>query len=194
MTDDSVVLPPAAPSDAALLAALSAIQARGAIGEASLEHAIAHADRFVVALPSSVRTLADLGSGGGLPGLVIAVRRSALSITLVERRHSRADLLSRALHALELTDRVSVLADDVRVLAERSPRMFDAVTARSFAAPAITARWAGLLLRSGGVLVVSEPPPSESEDPADRWPQAVLAAAGLVDQGRDQGVRTFLRS
>ncbi len=183
------MLPPAAPSDAALLAALSAIQARGAIGEASLEHAIAHADRFVVALPSSARTLADLGSGGGLPGLVIAVRRPELAVTLVERRHSRADLLSRAVGALQLTDRVTVLADDVRVLAERSPRSFDAVTARSFAAPPITARWAGRLLRSGGVLVVSEPP----QESADRWPDSVLVAAGLVDQGREQGVRTFLR-
>ncbi|MDO9174244.1 MAG: class I SAM-dependent methyltransferase [Actinomycetota bacterium] len=143
----------------------------------------------MVALPPSARTLADLGSGGGLPGLVISVRRPELSVTLVERRHSRADLLSRAVRALQLTDRVTVLADDVRVLAERSPRSFDAVTARSFAAPPITARWAGRLLRSGGVLVVSEPP----RESADRWPDSVLVEAGLVDKGREQGVRTFLR-
>lgn len=189
MTDEHPELLPATSPDAALLAALSAIQARGAIGEASLEVAIAHADRFVVALPSSARSLADLGSGGGLPGLVIAVRRPDLVITLIERRHSRADLLSRAIRGLQLDDRVTVLADDVRTLAERSPHSFDVVTARSFAAPAITARWAGRLLRPGGVLVVSEPP----EESADRWADSVLGAAGLVDRGRDEGVRTFLR-
>lgn len=180
---------PAASSDAALLAALASIQARGAIGEASLELAIAHADQFVVALPSSVRTVADLGSGGGLPGLVIAWRRPLLQITLVERRHSRADLLSRAVRSLRLNDRVTVLADDVRTLAAGAAGAFDAVTARSFAAPPITAQWAGVLLRPGGLLVVSEPP---DDDPL-RWPTPMLAANGLADLGREQGVRRFQR-
>jgi hypothetical protein len=69
------------------------------------------------------------------------------------------------------------------------------VTARSFAAPAITARWAGALLRSGGVLIVSEPPLGDLaiSDPA-RWPAAMLATHGLVDQGRDQGVRVLRRA
>lgn len=175
--------------DTALLAALAAIQVRGAIGEASLAGAVAHADQFVAALPIAARSLADLGSGGGLPGLVIAVRRPDLSITLVERRHSRADLLSRAVRALSLTEQVTVLADDVRVLGARAARTFDAVTARSFAAPPITARWAGVLLRSGGVLVVSEPP----DDDPERWQSATLVAAGLSDDGRVAGVRRFVR-
>ncbi len=177
------------PDNEALLAALSAIQARGAIGVASLEQAVAHAEQFVTALPPFVRSVADLGSGGGLPGLVIAVRCPELLVTLVERRRSRADLLSRMVRALSLSDRVTVLADDVRRLAEESPNSFDAVTARSFAAPAITARWAGALLRDGGVLVVSEPP----DDPIDRWPAHALLAAGLVDLGRELGVRKFVR-
>jgi 16S rRNA G527 N7-methylase RsmG len=175
--------------DDQLVAALQAIQARGAIGEASLVGAIVHAEQFVRQLPDTARTLADLGSGGGLPGLVIAVRRPGLRITLVERRHSRADLLRRAIAALDVSERVTVVADDVRVLASTSPRAFDVVTARSFAAPSITAKWASVLLASGGLLIVSEPP---TDDPS-RWPADVLATAGLVDQGRDQGVRTFRR-
>lgn len=175
--------------DSALLAALSAIQARGAIGEASLTGAITHAEQFVDALPLAARSLADLGSGGGLPGLVIAVRRPDLAITLVERRHSRADLLMRAVRALSLMDRVTVLADDVRVLGARAAGTFDAVTARSFAAPPITAQWAGILLRAGGVLVVSEPPDVDPQ----RWPADTLASAGLVDDGRLAGVRRFVR-
>ncbi len=176
--------------DTALLSALSAIQARGAIGEASLHAAIAHAEQFVAALPAWVHSVADLGSGGGLPGLVIAVRRPELVLSLVERRRSRADLLSRAVRALGCADRVTVVADDVQRLAATHPHAFDAVTARSFAAPPITAKWAGALLRTGGILVVSEPPADEQ----DRWPHALLAACGLADQGRDQGVRCFLRT
>lgn len=183
------VVQPAASPDAALLAALASIQARGAIGEASLELAVAHADQFVVALPSSVRRLADLGSGGGLPGLVIAWRLPLVEVTLVERRRSRADLLARAVRALQLSGRVTVIADDVSALAAQASGTFDAVTARSFAAPEITARWAGRLLRLGGMLIVSEPP---HDDPL-RWPAATLASHGLLDLGRDQGVRRFER-
>lgn len=173
----------------ALVPALQAIRARGAIGEASIEDAILHAEHFVRKIPDTARTLADLGSGGGLPGLVIIARRPELSVTLVERRATRADLLRRAVAALEADDRVTVVADDVRSLAERSPGSFDVVTARSFAASPITARWAGALLRPGGVLVVSEPP----DDNPERWPEDLLSRHGLVDQGRDQAVRTFHR-
>jgi len=177
------------PDDSLLLSALRAIQARGAIGESSLEQAIVHAEQFVAALPAQVGTLVDLGSGGGLPGLVIAVRRPEISVTLVERRQSRADLLSRAVRSLDLTDHVTVVAGDVRVVGESAPKSFDVVTARSFAAPPVTAHWAGLLLCGGGRLVVSEPP----IDDAERWPAELLVASGLVDQGREQGVRVFLR-
>jgi 16S rRNA (guanine527-N7)-methyltransferase len=175
--------------DHTLVEALQAIQARGAIGESSILGAIAHAEHFVRMIPDTARTLADLGSGGGLPGLVIIARRPELVVTLVERRATRADLLRRAVAALDASDRVTVVADDARVVAERSPGTFDAVTARSFAAPPITVKWAGILLRPGGVLVVSEPP----DDDPRRWPTELLRRHGLVDQGRDQAVRTFLR-
>jgi 16S rRNA (guanine527-N7)-methyltransferase len=175
-------------NDSSLLSALRAIQARGAIGESSLEVAIVHAEQFVAALPAAVSTLVDLGSGGGLPGLVIAVRRPDIAVTLVERRQSRADLLSRAVRSLDL-QQVTVIAGDVRRVGDTHSGAFDAVTARSFAAPPITVQWAGILLRAGGRLVVSEPPADDDE----RWPAAMLTAAGLVDQGREQGVRVFLK-
>jgi len=175
--------------DAALLAALAAVQARGVIGELSLPAAVAHADQFVAALPPAILRAADLGSGGGLPGLVIAVRRPEISLTLVERRRSRADLLERAVGALRLHN-VRVFAGDVRVLAGEEAHSFDAVTARSFASPAVTARWAGELLVVDGVLVVSEPPPPA----ANRWPADVLANSGLVDLGRLGGVRRFRKA
>ncbi|MDO8391419.1 MAG: class I SAM-dependent methyltransferase [Actinomycetota bacterium] len=143
----------------------------------------------MAAVPAAARRLVDLGSGGGLPGLVVAVRCPWLHVTLVERRTRRADLLLRAVRSLALTARVTVVADDVQVVATATPHSFDVVTARSFAAPPLTARWAGELLVAGGVLVVSEPP----TDVAERWPNDVLAAAGLADQGREQGIRRFLK-
>lgn len=175
--------------DSRLLATLASIRERGAIGEASLEAAVQHAAQFVALVPSTARTLVDLGSGGGLPGLVIAVQRPDLQIVLVERRAQRADLLRRAVSSLAIGEYVSVQGSDVRDVASVRANTFDVVTARSFAAPRITARWAGELLRSGGRLIVSEPP---VDDPA-RWATSVVDAAGLVDEGRSAGVRTFLR-
>lgn len=175
--------------DAALLHALEMIQERGAIGEASLDRAITHADLYATRVSADAARLVDLGSGGGLPGLVIAVRCSWLDITLVERREKRADLLRRAVRSLGLTDRVTVVAEDVQRLATSSAGTFDVVTARSFAAPPITLRWASVLLRSGGLLLVSEPP----EDDAGRWPTADIEARGLIDLGREQGLRRFER-
>jgi len=176
--------------DQQLISVLADIRERGAIGESSLEDAVAHADQYVAALAAEVRTVVDLGSGGGLPGLVIAVRRPGVQIVLVERRQARADLLRRAVSALGATDRIEVVSDDVAVVATTRGGTFDAVTARSFAAPPITARWAGALLRGGGMLVVSEPPVEAGE----RWPAELLDQHGLVDLGRMQGVRRFRRS
>lgn len=175
--------------DAALLHALALIQERGAIGEASLERAVAHADHYAARIPRDAIHAVDLGSGGGLPGLVIAVRCPWLHLTLVERRTKRADLLRRAVSGLDLSERVVVVGDDVKKVADARPGSFDVVSARSFAAPLITLRWASALLRSGGVLLVSEPP---DDDPL-RWPEAELAARGFDDLGREQGIRTFRR-
>lgn len=177
--------------DPVLRRALLEIQRRGAIGSGPIDEAIAHAGQFAAALPGSVvagARVVDLGSGGGLPGLVLVARRPDLLITLVERRAKRADLLMYGVRAIDATDRVRVVAADVRTLMTTEPASFDVVTARSFAAPAIVLEVATALLRSPGVLLVSEPP---SQD--DRWSPADVASAGLVDDGRHGAVRRFLR-
>ena len=176
-------------TDEPLLAALASIQARGAIGPVSLTDAVRHADQFVAAIPPGARRLVDLGSGGGLPGLVIAERCPHLAVTLVERRATRADLLRRAVSGLGLSERVAVVAADVRTVVASQANSFDVVTARSFGPPAETLRWAAALLVPGGRLIVSEPP----EDIADRWPIALLDRFAMTDLGRDQGVRRFQR-
>ncbi len=177
------------PDNTGLLAALSAIAERGAIGERSLPVAISHAEQYVRLLPGTPCRVVDLGSGGGLPGLVIAVRCPWVSLTLVERRTRRADLLHRAVVALGLQAQVIVRGVDVRRVAADEAGQFDYVTARSFAAPPVTARWASALLRPGGVLLVSEPP---ADDP-HRWPPEMLERESLADLGVEGGIRRFSR-
>ena len=111
--------------DTELLAALAVIQARGAIGERSLAGAVSHADRFVELVPTGCRSLVDLGSGGGLPALVIAWRRPDVSVTMVERRATRADLLRRAVTSLGMLERTTVVNDDVAAVATELPHAFE---------------------------------------------------------------------
>ena len=172
-----------------LLRALTVIRDRGAIGTTELPDAIAHADRFVAVLPDRPHRLADLGSGGGLPGLVIAVRRPDIDVTLIERRGNRADLLRRAVASLRLGTQVTVLAADVEEVARRSGAVFDVVTARSFGGPDTTLHAIARLLAAGGQALISEPPQARSE----QWQLALSRHRGFVDQGVDQGIRRLTR-
>ena len=127
--------------------------------------------------PAIPKSAADLGSGGGVPGLVLACRWPDTSVALIESGERRAAFLIEAVIRLGLGGRVRVIADRAES-AGHDPACraaFDLVTARSFGPPAVTAECAAPLLRPGGRLVVSEPPREEEE----RWPEAGLAALGM---------------
>jgi 16S rRNA G527 N7-methylase RsmG len=170
-----------------LMAVLTTIRERGPIGEASLVAAVQRADAFVALVPDAATNLVDLGSGGGLPGLVIAVRCPTLRLTLVERRRTRADLLERAVRSLGVAERVVVVAEDARRLAARAPAAFDVVTARSFGPPQATLELAMALRQPEGRVLIAEPP----QDAGDRWPADLLDRYGARDLGRFDGVRVF---
>lgn len=153
----------------------------GIIGGRELEVHLAHAQRFVAAwgddpAPSHI---ADLGSGAGLPGLVLAEHWPDAHVLLIEVRKLRAEFLVDGVAALEWDpERVEVAPDRAEVVAQASERResFDLVTARSFGPPALVAECAAPLLRIGGRLLVSEPPESTL---ADRWPEEPLRPLGL---------------
>lgn len=120
----------------------------------------------------------DIGSGAGLPALILAVAFPETTWTLVERRAGRTDLLRRAVHRLDLLDRVDVVTGDAAVVGWSDLRgTADWVTARSFGTPGDTAEVAAPLLRTGGSLLVSEPIETLVET---RWPSAGLQRCGLV--------------
>jgi 16S rRNA G527 N7-methylase RsmG len=175
--------------DAPLLAALTVIQKRGAIGERSLVDAVAHADRFVELIPPGRLSVVDLGSGGGLPALVIAYRRRDLIVTMVERRASRADLLRRAVSVLGLGEQATVRTVDVAEVAAERARRFDVVTARSFADIRSTTRFIELLLDEKGIGLISEPPVERSIE----WTAVLSDFPDLVDVGLHLGIRKLSR-
>ena len=59
-------------------------------------------------VPADV-SVVDVGSGAGLPGIPLAIRRPDLRITLLEPLLRRATFLVQAVESLELTDRVEVV-------------------------------------------------------------------------------------
>ncbi len=154
-------------------------QRRGLIGPAPIEEHVAHARRFGLAVQPLPAPALDLGSGGGLPGLVLATETLGAWTLLDARRRSTA-FLRWAVGALGIADRVTILTGRAEELG-RDPAhrgRYGTVTARGFGRPGVVAECAAPFLRVGGVLLVSEPPGSP-----DRWPAPGLAALGLERAG-----------
>lgn len=97
-------------------------------------------------------TVADIGSGAGLPGLAMAVRRPDLRVTLVESLQRRAEFLREAATLLELP-LVDVAHDRAEALHGR--RHFQIVTSRAVAPLARLAAWSLPLVDApGSVLAI----------------------------------------
>jgi 16S rRNA (guanine527-N7)-methyltransferase len=100
-------------------------------------------------IDDGARTLADVGSGAGLPGVVLAIARPDLEITLIETMQRRATWLEEVSSALGLElEVVRARAEDLH-----GERTFDVVTARAVAALDKLAKWTLPLVAEGGELL-----------------------------------------
>ncbi|MBJ7575659.1 16S rRNA (guanine(527)-N(7))-methyltransferase RsmG [Luteimonas sp. MC1828] len=99
-----------------------------------------------------VATLADLGTGAGLPGIPLAIALPALQVTLVESNGKKARFLREAVRTLGLANaRVA----ECRAEAVDQPGAFDAITARAMATlPDILAAGGHLLALEGRLLAM----------------------------------------
>ena len=91
-------------------------------------------------------TLADLGSGAGLPGIPLAIAVPARETLLVDSNGKKARFLREAVRRLDL-EHVRVAESRVEDVAGT----FECITARAFASLADMLRWGGHLLAPGGV-------------------------------------------
>lgn len=90
-------------------------------------------------------TLADLGTGPGLPGIVLAIAAPGRAITLVDSNGKKVRFLREAIRSLRLE---GVQAVQARV--EDVQGQFDCITARAFATLADMLGWGGHLLAPDG--------------------------------------------
>jgi len=119
----------------------------------------------------------DIGTGAGLPGLVLAVRRPDLRVTLVEPLLRRTTFLEEAVQELGL-DRVEV----VRARAEElhGDREFSVVTSRAVAPLDRLLDWSMPLVRQGGALLAMKGSSAE-EEVAGSGPDLRRHGAGVVE-------------
>lgn len=159
---------------------LRAGQHLGAVGPGPVEQQIALARSLVPLLEDADRGV-DLGTGAGLPGLILAGERPHMAWRLVDAAQRRVRLVDELLATLGWGDRVTVTHGRAEDLGRTTGwrEWADVVVARSFGPPAVTAECAAPLCRAGGRVLVTEPP---SPGP-DRWPAEGLAALGLEDAG-----------
>ena len=164
----------------------------GTLGRRSVSGVIDHARQFLPPLEGCEGPVIDIGTGAGVPGLVIAEARPDLRLVLTDRRATRMDALRRGVSAMGLNHRVQVITADVEDLG-RDPEhqgRYAAVVSRGFGPPEVTLRLARPLAKNGGTIVISEPPP---ERPL-RWKTELLEELHLTLTGAFPGVAVFTTS
>ena len=170
-----------------LLPVLERARLLGFLGPGPVEPHVDHARAYLPLLelgePATGRVL-DLGSGGGVPGLVLASLLPRTTWVLLDSMVRRTAFLEEAVEALDLGARVEVVTARAEEVG-RDPLhrgAYRAVVARSFAAPPVLAECAAPLLQHDGTVTVSDPPAEQGARAPrpDRWPAARLALLGLV--------------
>jgi 16S rRNA (guanine527-N7)-methyltransferase len=152
---------------------------RGFLGPGPIDPHIDRALQLFTLIDELPARAMDLGSGGGVPGLPLALANAASQWVLLEGGSTRAAFLNEAVSALSLADRVSVIAERAEVAGRGALRGdFDLVVSRSFGPPAVTAECAAPFLRTGGRLLVAEPPGTTTN--TSRWPDEGLEKLGMV--------------
>lgn len=125
---------------------------RGLIGPLELPRLwTRHILNSAIAAPLFHGSVADIGSGAGLPGLVLAIARPDVQWTLIEPMERRVIWLNEQVEALDLSNVVVLRAraEDVR-----PPEGFDVVTARAVSALRTLIPLTAPLVRDGGELTL----------------------------------------
>jgi 16S rRNA (guanine527-N7)-methyltransferase len=127
-------------------------------------------------------SVADVGSGAGLPGVVLAVRRPDLRVTLIEPLLRRTTFLQEVVDDLGL-DQVEVVRGRAEEL--HGTRRFDVVTSRAVAPLERLLAWCLPLCAPGGAVLAMKGASASEELAGLPWPRADEAATVLT-LGADQ--------
>ena len=122
-----------------------------------VDHVIVDSLLFSRALPAGVRSVADVGSGAGIPDIPLAIVLSQVDVTLIEARQKRASFLAAAIRELMLRNcrLVNCRLEDV---GHQLGARVDAVVMRCAGSPTALVPQVLQILAPGGVVIASGPP------------------------------------
>ena len=113
------------------------------IGKATLEEVwtrhILDSAQLLPLIPKDAKTLVDLGSGGGFPGLVLAALRPNLDVTLIESDARKGAFLGEAGRRMGLKNQPKIVVSRIEAA---SPVKADVITARALAPLGQLLAWA----------------------------------------------------
>ena len=121
------------------------------------------------------RRIADVGSGAGFPGLVVAVALPRVEVDLIESVGRKCEFVQRAIDAAGIDNARVLHARSEEVASGSGRESYRAVTARAVGRLSTLAELASPLLRENGVLVVWKGKRNEDEEE-----QLVRAAESLA--------------
>ena len=117
---------------------------------------------------ATAQNVLDVGAGGGLPGIVVAICRPDMKVSMIDTVHKKTAFLTQVKAELGLTN-VTVYTMKVQDLAVRDK--FDVITSRAFADLSDFVNWSGHLLAEGGKFIALKgtAPSEERERVPQEW-------------------------
>ena len=121
----------------------------------------------VPAFAGAARVL-DVGAGGGLPGIVLAIALPSVNVALIDTVHKKTAFLTQVKAELALAN---VTVHTARVEQLQVPHKFDVITSRAFADLSDFVNWSGHLLAEGGQFIALKgvAPPDEQQRLPPQW-------------------------
>lgn len=140
------------------------------------------------------KRLLDLGSGGGLPGMVWAACFPSAQVVLCDSIKKKASALERMAAALGLSN-VRVVAERSEIFAGRERGSFAAVGTRAVAALGVVAEYAAPFVARGGVALAMKGPAWEEEavEIGPRWSRLGFGHPVVWTYDLGEGCRTILQ-
>ncbi len=128
-----------------------------------------------VAAFEGAQNVLDVGAGGGLPGIVLAIARPDMKVSMIDTVHKKTAFLTQVKAELKLAN-VTVYTKKVQELEVKQP--FDVITSRAFADLSDFVNWSGHLLAEGGrfIALKGTAPAEERERLPEAWKVQELRA------------------
>ncbi|MDY6431973.1 MAG: 16S rRNA (guanine(527)-N(7))-methyltransferase RsmG [Synergistales bacterium] len=143
-------------------------------------------------LPASGKII-DVGSGGGLPGVVWAVYRPDLNITLLDSINKKCEAVREIINALEIKN-INIICSRSEDFAALHREEFDLAGARALASAGVTAELLSPLVKTGGKILTfkGEKVHEEISEVNDKWRRLGLKTPSLNFYGDENSSKCLV--